>query len=319
MSLPEIRFPALVGSDGTLYQNPDFFARGFCYGNAGVYWLSTGIYTVMADARRGFVRYVDFMNSEAMGNTSQFGPINGPVVDGSAVRIANVADPQDAAKRCWLYRININDPDTAGSGNKRAELSGDFRQMALRNKDGGHIMFFAVRYCDLSTTTTGQQVISQVHASNTNTGCPPWYGMLVGPGNRLFFILRYDPNPITSDSTNVNWIAYDNFFTPNTWMHVVVEYRQSNDTPEGYCRIWLRRQGEAAPTTPIVNYNGMLGYVDNGGYSYLKAGIYHFTEGAPQFAFDAALPTRECWQKGPYQLPIGTVTVAEAFAFLETV
>lgn len=313
MTVPNYMFPALVAGDGTQYQQPAFFKMGAtCYVSGANYWLSTGLFSVFADARRSFFRMNDFPNSESMGSTSLFGAVNGTTVGGSVVRIANVADPGDATKRCWLYRISNTDPDTAGSGNKRSEFSGDFVQMALRDKDRGHSLFFATRYCDIGSTTTGQQVISQVHASNTNTGCPPWYGILVGPGNRLFIVLRYDPNSVTSDATNVNWVAYDDFFTPNTWDKWCVEYRQSHNGSDGYCRIWRNR-------VQVVNYTGSLGYVDNGGYSYLKAGIYHFTEGDPSFVYDTSVPVRECWQKGPYQLPIGVVTATEAFDFLDTI
>lgn len=313
MSVPEYKYSALVAGDGTLYQTPKFFERGaFVVIDGATYWKSTGMYSVYTDARRKFVKYTDFPNSESMGSTSINGAVNGTSVNGSTVRVGVTTDPDDAAKRCWIYRVNINDPDTAGSGNKRSETSCDFPTMAIRDKDRGHSLFFATRYCDISATTTGQQVISQVHASNTNTGCPPWYGILVGPGNRLFIVLRYDENPVTSNATNQNWIPYDNFFVPNTWDKWYVEYRQSHDGLDGYCRIWRNR-------VKIVDYVGKLGYVDNGGYSYLKAGIYHFTEGDPSFAFDPAVPTRECWQKGPYMLPVGIITPTEAFDFLDTI
>jgi hypothetical protein len=211
-------------------------------------------------------------------------------------RVSVVADPENAAKKCWLLKCASTDADTAGTGAKRTEFS-SYPNAAQGIQDGeAFLACFATRTGESWASLSDDQLISQIHAGSGS----PIFAVYVSASGLRVSIRRGAVGsaeiPLYTDAA----------FAHNQWLQWVVHGRTGVD---GFLRIW--RNGAL-----IVDYAGAFGYSD-GSINYLKAGYYHWTNAGNDW--DAALPERTLFYKGPWIVDSRAVTPAEAISFIDSV
>jgi len=262
--------------------------------------------TACADARLGYGwAQLNGPAVQCYGSSASFSSaadVTGTLVDGSTARFTRVADPDDAAKWCWQWRTNKDDPDD-GTTSRRGEFSFDATG-AKFSEQNACVAGLCLRMGDWRSTTDNQ-VVFQIHAPDASPVASPWLSFLVDDG--IFKILLiYDANSTPSGGTTSNVYLYQNAnWAPDSWMRFVIEAREDWQG-DGVVRILL--DGEQ-----IVDYAGPVGYNNQAvGPSYVKAGYYHWLTGN---AWDTSVATREVWNKGPY-VATGEVSLQEMDDFL---
>lgn len=231
----------------------------------------------MADAAVGYARQPGRVTIQTLGSVSNTlfasGDVSGDVVDGSALRIGRVADPDDAAKWCWRMRCAETDADTSGSNAKRAEFSfpagigyGEFRTIG-----------FKYRIADYAGHTD-EFIIAQIHAGASSSLVNPWLAFIID-GNETKVLARFD-NLAVSTVLFAHRIAQ--------WNAVVIEAKYHASA--GSLMIWFNGN-------LTVSYSGPLGEETARYDSYLKSGIYAWDANTQ---WDDTYPVREIYAKGPY-------------------
>lgn len=210
-------------------------------------------------------------------------------------RVSVVADPEDAAKKCWLLKCASTDADTAGTGAKRTEFS-SYPNSAQGIQDGdSFLVCFATRTGESWAALSDDQLISQIHAGSGS----PIFAVYVNASGLRVSIRRGSVGsaevPLYTDAA----------FSHGQWLQWVVHGRTGTD---GFLRVW--RNGLL-----IVDYVGAFGYSD-GSLNYLKAGYYHWTNAGN--TWDTSLPERTLYYKGPWIVDERLSTPEEAIAFIRT-
>lgn len=215
--------------------------------------------------------------------------VTGTSVDGSTARFTRVADPDDAAKWCWRWRTNSDDPDTGGTGNRRGEFA-FIRGTAPFYENNPRVIGFCARVQDWKATMD-DQIFFQIHAPSASLVASPWLAFQITAG--VFRVLLiYDVNATPSGSTAVAVTLYsDANWTPDQWMRFAVLVREDY---RGGGVVQVLKDG-----VEIVDYAGPVGYNNiSVGASYVKNGYYHWTGSGNDW--DASLATRVIYEKGAY-------------------
>jgi len=185
-----------------------------------------------------------------------------------ALRFDVVADPLDAAKKAFLFRVNKNDTDTGGATKKRLEIS--FEMNASSKFVYGVERVIGMRFLQVDdlSATTDDQLILQIHGG---AGVPqsPYLEFRM-TGNTLRPLVRYDVNGYANPTLVQLQTAQ---ITPMQWYDLIVECRPALDS-SGYVRIYL---GNAL----IASYSGPMGYdtsARGGELGHLKCGHYHWMD-----------------------------------------
>jgi len=248
-------------------------------------------------ARLGQPRQI---GAQSIGNNSillSAGEVTGSSQDGSTLRIGVVADPDDAAKPCWLMRVHSNDADTAGTGAKRSEIAPRLDSEARGMLMGQRYVIGLAQRLPTWAGTTDEQLTFQFKGDDS-IGASPWLAHYVLGSNRRLRLL-YSLNPDQSGLVSQDLFAGS--VSPNTWERWVIEVIESQTA--GLVRAWLNGQ-------MVVDYAGPVGYQEpNGRGAYWKQGVYHWTVGN---AWDDAIPVREVWQKGAYVSKVMSVAAMDA-------
>ncbi len=226
--------------------------------------------------------------------------ITGSSVNGSTARVTVATDPEDAAKACWLCRVDSSDADTDGTGAKRCEVSMTGFTFLERET---YVIGFVQRLADW-TATTDEQLTWQTPAADA-LGVSPWAAHYVQGDTRrvdVRFNLNETPSNGTSTITTV-WSESD--WAPNQWDRFVIVVRES--LTAGRLDVW--KNGVL-----VGAYAGPVGYVQSTPGSYWKQGVYHWTNAGN--TWDASVPMRDTWTKGAF---ISTgVTPEDMDEFLKT-
>lgn len=228
--------------------------------------------------------------------------ISGASVDGSTVRISNIADPDDAAKRCWVTRVDSTDADTDGTGAKRCEIS--IQSPLVFRQGTRYVIGFCQRIADW-TSTTDEQLTWQIPPDDS-LGVSPWFAHYVA-GNARRIDVRFNRSETPSNGTStITTIWSETDWAPLTWERWVLEITESQSN--GYVKAW--RNGVV-----VGEYSGTTGYVQPvGGGSYWKQGVYHWTNAGN--TWDASLSMRNVWTKGAFVSD--SVTPEDMDALLQT-
>lgn len=262
-----------------------------------------------ADARIGYAPQRGEPKIQCYGSVttslSAGGDVDGDVVDGSAVRLARIADPDDSGKWCWHWRINPNDPDTAAS--KRGEFA---FSAAISQQYSGNVVVFGdvVRLPAALKTIDDDQLVWQWHGPDgANVGNP--YVALLCTAGVLRIVLRYDLEPVSDPGTAVVLIPWtESHWTPDAWMRWVAVLRADY---AGRGRALIMCNGRT-----VVDYTGPFGFNDDAvGTAYMKNGYYHWVNSGNDW--DTSVNTRDVWHKGAY-LANELVSANEMDDFLAT-
>lgn len=231
----------------------------------------------MADAEVGYARQIMPLRIHALGSTSQllFGSAgaSGTTVGGSTIRVARVADPDDAAKFAWRLRCAKADADTASTGAKRGEIC--YSPVLRFNAE--HTCGFRFRMQNYAGHMD-QFIFAQIHANDASALAMPWLAFYL-IANQINVVARF--NDATVASATLNNVG-------DTWRSVVVFCRKSDS--DG--RLHVTIGGQVA-----IDYAGPLVEPSNGLPSYWKSGVYEWN--APT-QWDDAFPVREVYVKGLY-------------------
>lgn len=262
--------------------------------------------TGCADARIGYSTQRGSPNIQCYGsvstNLSAGADVTGTSVDGSTGRLARIADPDDAAKWCWHWRVHPDDPDTASSKRGEFAFSNAITQKYSRN---AFVVGMCIRMPDIKSTTD-DQLVWQLHGPDgANIGNP--YIALLCIAGQMRLTLRYDESEVSDPGTMTVLTPWtDDDWTPNQWYRWAALL-----TPDylGNGRALVLRDG-----VTVLDYSGPFGYNDDAvGTSYFKNGYYHWTNSGNDW--DTSVNTREVWHKGAY-VADGRVSLAEMDDFL---
>lgn len=260
-----------------------------------------------ADARIGYSAQRNPPNIQCYGTVNtglaSGADVTGTSVDGSTSRLALVADPDDAAKWCWHWRVHPDDPDTASS--KRGEFA--FSGLTPRPR---HFNSRTVGICSRLqdwSALTDSQLFWQWHADDDLAAAPsPWLAAYVLDGE-MVIQCRYDTRETPVSQTIVE-LYRDAAWTPLSWERWAIRTRTGYD---GTGIVQIMRDGEL-----IVDYSGPVGSNEQGvgtETSYFKSGYYHWINAGNDW--DTSVNTREVWHKGAY-VADGRVSLAEMDDFL---
>lgn len=262
--------------------------------------------TGCADARLGYSMQRGDPTIQCYGSSSTRlsagADVNGTTVDGSAVRLARAADPDDAAKYCWHWRVHPDDPLTSSS--KRGEFA--FNQLISQKYNrNAFVVGMCIRLPDIKETTD-DQLVWQLHGPDgANIGNP--YIALLCTAGQMRITLRYDENEVSDPGTMTVLTPWtDDDWVPEQWYRwaalILPDHR-------GRGRALVLRDG-----VTVLDYSGPFGYNDDAvGTSYFKNGYYHWTNSGNDW--DTSINTREVWHKGAY-IADGRVSVNEMDDFL---
>mgnify|MGYP002078869820 CR=1 FL=1 len=232
----------------------------------------------MADAEVGYARQILPLRIHALGSTSQevFGSAgaSGATVGGSTIRVARVADPDDAAKFAWRLRCAKADSDTASAGAKRGEIC----YSPVLRFGAEHTCGFQFRLPSYAGHTD-QFLFAQFHANNASALVMPWLAFYM-IANRINVVARFNEATVAT-------AALDN--VSDTWRSAVVFCRKS-DGVDG--RLHVTIDGQV-----VIDYVGPLAESNNGLPSYWKSGVYEWNAATQ---WDDAFPVREVYVKGLY-------------------
>ena len=289
MSLVDLT-AALVDT-GVQYQPPSFFERRNYPQRvvAADYIAFDPRLKACADARVGYAVQPGTTTIQCYGSSAVLASgadVTGTLVDGSTSRFARVADPDNAAKWCWRFRVHPDDPDTSAS--KRCEFA--YTGAASFEEMNGRILGVCIRMQDWRALDD-DQLVFQVHGPTGGAIGNPWLSFLVTAG--VFRIsLRYDLNESPAPGTQTILDLYtQSEWAPLQWSRFSV-YVLEDWRGEGVVRVM--RDG-----VEIVDYVGPAGFNDQAvGASYLKNGYYHWVDSGNDW--DTSVNTREVWQKGAY-------------------
>lgn len=229
------------------------------------------------DAALGYVRQAGKVNIQTLGSSSnvlaESSDLTGDVIDGSAVRLARIADPDNAGLWCWWMRCAKTDADTSGANAKRMEF---------RYPDGilyGAVVTFGFKYrIGDYVGHTDKFLLSQVHAGVTGSISNPWWSLEI-VDNQSKIIARYNDIDVAVATFS---------HAINTWVTAVVVVK--THAVNGLVRVWL-------DDTLVMDYLGPVGEETPRNDSYLKFGPYEW-DAAVQW--DDTYPVREIYGKGAY-------------------
>lgn len=307
-----LRTTSALDSSGTKYLEEKYFndpVSSLIVAGSNYYKHSPDLIG-LALPNYGFIDQVGFPEMESTGTAVSLGTTGGitySLVDGSTTRIGTTTDPMDASKSCWIFRCNSGDLDQGGSGNKRSEIY-FYRGGRIKSKQN-YLVGISTYLPPALATTTDEQLFWQVHSDGWVANASPWLAFYVRNGTARVDV-RHGVDASTSPLTQVTTIFSQPVKTA-VWQHWVMLFRYSyEDYTTNFVQLYLNG-------TMVGNYTGKLGYYENGGASFWKSGIYHWTNAGN--TWDASLPTRECWQKGPVILKDGAVSPAEMYDFLRLI
>lgn len=304
MSLVDIT--AALTDSSIQYQAPTFFERrAFPQRVVGANYIAfDSRIKACADARIGYAAHPGVVTVQHYGSIASLASasdVTGISVDGSTSRFARVADPDDAGKWCWRFRVHPDDPDTASS--KRGEFA--FTGASGFAEKNARVFGCCIRMQDW-TALADDQLVFQVHGPDAGAIGNPWLSFLVTAG--VFRIsLRYDVNESPDPGTQTILDLYTQAnWTPLQWYRFVVFVREDW---RGNGAVRVLRDG-----VELVDYEGPVGYNNQAvGASYLKSGYYHWVDSGNDW--DTAVNTREVWQKGAY-ITDESVSLTEMDSFL---
>lgn len=230
-----------------------------------------------ADATLGYARQAGKVNIQTLGSSSAVldgsGDVVGSVINGSAVRLARVADPDDSGLWCWWMRCAKTDADTSGANSKRMEF---------RYPDGilyDDVVTFGFKYrIGDYVGHTDKFLLSQIHAGATGSISNPWWALEI-VNNQSKIVVRYN-------DADVSTVTFSHAI--NTWVTAVVVTK--NHAINGYTQVWI-------DGVLLMNYQGPIGEETPRYDSYLKFGPYEW-DAAVQW--DDTYPVREIYGKGAY-------------------
>lgn len=283
-----LRSPAITAGGGKVPQNSGLFSEPFRRINfVDNVFISSTLVISQADPQIGYVDQLGNMQLQANGIITSFAA---PTL---GTRFSVVADPDNAAKKAWLFKCANTDADTAGAGAKRTEFSSYPDQYTGFPEGREFLACFATRTGQSWSGLTDEQLISQIHASS---GSPIFAIYVNGSGLRIS-IRR-------GEVGSAEVILYvDSMFVAQMWDSWVIYGKPGQP---GFLKVW--RNGAL-----VVNYSGNFGYTD-GSINYLKAGYYHWTNAGN--TWDTNLTERTLYYKGPWIIEPSRDTLAEALQFI---
>lgn len=299
-----------LSSGGVNYQTATYFitrqTTPLCISAAGYEVPSeNGVPAIISmDPKFGFVNQAGFYRTQSYGITSYRSAtqypagISGSSVNGSTVRIGRVADPDDANKSAYWFRVDQTDPLT--NSGYRSEFSWDAPGSRILPKVR-YLTGLCVRLPDWTSVPTGDKLlIWQIHGK---TDIQPWLSLNFD-GSRLYLHQTWDDSyPPTNVAGDANEITTTLSWTPNTWMRFVIDFTW-DETGGGVLKAYING-------TSVLNYTGRLGFNEGTSpYSYLKVGVYKWSSGNV-WTTTGTLSTRDMYVKGPVVFRTDTATASE--------
>ena len=225
-------------------------------------------------------------------------------VDG-ALRFGAVADPDNPARKAFLYRMRQGD-GTDSTGSHRVEISlGNTYIPTPKLWRGRRFMSaFSVRIPEAwrSIVPPDEHLLWQIHdtgdvgddaAQNPNVSLIQFGGPGGDPSqSRLSWMFRTSADPVTRKADYIN-TRYDDFDWPgDTWIHYAMDMVMHWDASQGpYFRIW-RALGDSGPIELFVDHTGPNQY-NNVQDDYVKCGLYYYAN-----AYSAGITDRVVHNKG---------------------
>lgn len=294
--LPLDKREALTDS-GVSYQSADFYKDNtYIRIDADNFIAFKSHGKVVADADIGFKKHSNGFNVIA----------NGSVIENNTSGIAGklevVADPDDAAKKCWLMSMNKADADSQSANAKRAEFG--FTNANSTFTDEEVVIGYKFRLNDYSLSQD-QFLIFQVWSAGLVEGTySPPVGLYHYYGN-LKVQKRWalaPENQIVTDLYQIPDLAYE------AWNTVIIKLKPSRFenggiSEDGLLDVYLNNNR-------IVSYIGKIGY---GAKMLLKSGFYQWS--APT-NWDSNYLTKTMYTKGPYMSESKDCTVDEMKLFM---
>jgi hypothetical protein len=216
---------------------------------------------------------------------------------------STVPAPGDDGHSAFRWQLYATDPDTAGAGAKRCEMSFGWKEYSYPGKvisrsvglpaNQDNWWAVAVRLEDLSGTdgTNDWQTLWQWHDGHGG-GLAPFLDF-AAKGSQLYLQAAYDLNPSPTDPTTTKMTLWNDMRPANTWLRFIVKARKDLVAPQNsFVTVWLDGQ-------QVVDYHGPFGYnvVE---LDYAKVGIYHWISTAN--VWNPAVPARILWTQGPVQV-----------------
>lgn len=209
---------------------------------------------------------------EALGNNTFFEsiPANGIErvgfpIEGSDQRFGFVVDPNNAAKRAAVMRLDSTDPLTASA--TRIEMSCLGTTCAENNE---YTIGFAFR-TGMWKQSDDEQVIFQMKSVATGPG-NPFLALVVGGGGRgAAWNIRYNASPDPQQVGNTVLPIISVPWVEQEWEYYVIQLKRHWDLAQlPSLKIW--RNG-----TQVIDYAGPISYNIPNDVSQIKLGIYHYT------------------------------------------
>lgn len=302
--------PALLDSSGVKYQTAEFFeafaGQPLIIGpteTAAPYAPGSRL-LVMQDPVHGFQfqpgnhRIQSYGTGTTRPTQSPTG-VTGTSVNGSTVRVARVADPDDAGKWAFWMRADVADPLTFNG--RRSEFSYD--DPDARFFVGQRVVIGAMlRFPDWTGVPTGDKLlVLQLHGK---TDIQPWLS-INWDGSRCYLRHTYDNAALpTNETGDANVSETDITWAPNTWMRIALEVKIA---PGGGGAVRAMVNGSV-----IRDYTGPIGFNE---YNYFKTGVYKWSS-SNTWTTTGTLGTREVYLKGPYMFRSETETAEQMDALL---
>jgi hypothetical protein len=186
-----------------------------------------------------------------------------------------VADPDDASKRAFLYRISATDPlDRFGSIRTEA---GSWTTTTSIVRGAEVWILWALRLPDLAGSSPNEgQCVFQLHMTADGTEHNPSFAVFYSGGNTLTVRGSYNLFSPVDDNRSVDQIWFKESGTPvNQWQYFVMHTRRSWDSGvRPFVKIW-RSVGDGAPVL-LTDRTGPNAYRTTNPREFMKEGMYHW-------------------------------------------
>ncbi len=203
--------------------------------------------------------------TQTAGMISSYPNLSLPVKRNGQNRIGAVSDPHQQCGQSLELVINKNDPDTATTGAKRAELR--YKDVAPQDMDVWQTIRMSIGNM---AGAQDQQLVMQwpnTEAGGVGWGINPALAFYLNAG-KFSITHRHNARAEASNATNTTKVSYtDNNYPFDVWVEYVLNIRFD---PDGNGKLVIWRDGER-----IVNYSGGLGYKESTPVN-LKLGFYHY-------------------------------------------